>query len=77
MYINESERFNRDFAVNEYDRRMFEKDKKRRRMEQLRNNIFDIEQTRWEKMDYEYMKETNKVMQNKEKNILGKKNNPG
>ena len=28
-------------------------------------------------MDYEYMKELNKAMLNKEKNIVGKKNNPG
>ena len=28
-------------------------------------------------MDYEYMKELNKAMLNKEMNIVGKKNNPG
>jgi hypothetical protein len=77
LYINEAERFNKDFALNEYDRRMFENDKKRRRMEQLRNIMFDKEQKRWEKMDFEYMRELNKAMLNKEKNIVGKKNNPG
>jgi hypothetical protein len=43
----------------------------------LRNNLFEKEQRRWEKMDYEYMRELNKAMSNKEKNIVGKKNNPG
>ncbi len=46
-------------------------------MEQLRNIMFDKEQKRWEKMDFEYMRELNKAMLNKEKNIVGKKNNPG
>jgi len=50
---------------------------KRRRNEHLRNAIFEKEQRRWEKMDFEYMKELNKAMHNKEKNIVGKKNNPG
>lgn len=77
LYINEAERFNKDFALNEYERRLALNDKKRKRNEQLRNNIFDKEQRRWEKMDYEYMRELNKAMLNKEKNIVGKKNNPG
>lgn len=50
---------------------------RRKRYEQRTNNIFEKEQLRWEKMDYEYIKEINKAMLNKEKNIVGKKNNPG
>lgn len=77
LYINESERFNKDFASNEYQRRLEENEKKRKRNEYIRSMMFEKEQNRWEKMEYEYMKEVNKAMLNKEKNILGKKNNPG
>ena len=77
LFINEAERFNKDFATNEYERRRDLNEKKRLRNEQLKMNLFEKEQKRWEKMDYEYMKELNKAMLNKEKNIVGKKNNPG
>lgn len=77
LFINEAERFNKDFATNEYERRRELNEKKRLRNEQLKLNLFEKEQKRWEKMDYEYMKELNKAMLNKEKNIVGKKNNPG
>jgi len=77
LFINEAERFNKDFAVNEYERRREFNEKKRIRNETLRQNLFDKEQRRWEKMDYDYVKELNKAILNKEKNIVGKKNNPG
>jgi hypothetical protein len=77
LYINEAERFNKDFALSEYERRQELSEKKRLRNEQLRNILFEKEQKRWEKMDYEYMRELNKAMINKEKNLVGKKNNPG
>lgn len=77
LFINEAERFNKDFASNEYERRLNLNEKKRMRNEQLRVILFDKEQRRWERMDYEYMKELNKATLNKEKNIVGKKNNPG
>lgn len=77
LFINEAERFNKDFALNEYERRLHISEHKRQRNELLRNALFEKEQRRWEKMDYEYMKELNKAMHNKEKNIVGKKNNPG
>jgi hypothetical protein len=77
LYINEAERFNKDFAMNEYERRRQNNELKRARNENVRNILFEKEQRRWEKMDYEYMKELNKAMLNKEKNIVGKKNNPG
>ena len=77
LFINEAERFNKDFATNEYERRRDLNEKKRLRNEQLKMNLFEKEQKRWEKMDYEYIKELNKAMLNKEKNIVGKKNNPG
>ena len=77
LFINEAERFNKDFASNEYERRQYLNEKRRKRNETIREIIFEKEQRRWERMDYEYMKELNKAMLNKEKNIVGKKNNPG
>ena len=77
MYISEGERFNKDFASYEYNRRNIEHEKKKEWYQSKKSQLYDRERKRWEKMDYEYLKEENKIMMNKEKNLVGKKNNPG
>jgi len=77
IFIAENERFNKDFAQNEYDRRIREVERKKNRFENLKNILFDRERKRWEKMDYDYLRNENKIIMNKEKNIVGRKNNPG
>lgn len=77
IFLHENERFNKDFALNEYDRRLRENERKKNRYENLKNILFDRERKRWEKMDYDYLKNENKIIMNKEKNIVGRKNNPG
>ena len=42
-----------------------------------KNILYERERKRWEKMDYEYLKAENKIMMNKERNLVGRKNNPG
>ena len=42
-----------------------------------KNQLYERERKRWERMDYEYLKAENKIMMNKEKNLVGRKNNPG
>ena len=42
-----------------------------------KQELYDRERKRWERMDYEYLKNENKMMMNKEKNLVGRKNNPG
>ena len=76
-FIPEYERFNNNFAQNEYERRLKEIDRKKNRFENLKNILFDRERKRWEKMDYDYLKNENKIIINKEKNIVGRKNNAG
>ncbi len=44
--------------------------------ENFNNALFDREKKRWERMDYEYLKEEKKLQYNREKNLVGKKNNP-
>ncbi len=77
MFISESERFNKDFANFDYHRRMEERERKKMMYENFKNSLFDREKNRWERMDYEYLKEEKKNMINREKNLVGRKNNPG
>lgn len=77
IFISEEERFNKDFSNNEYQRRLKESERKKNRYENLKNILFDRERRRWEKMDYDYLRNENKNILNKEKNIVGRKNNPG
>ena len=41
------------------------------------NQLFERERKRWEKLDYEYLRKENQSMMNKERNLVGRKNNPG
>ena len=77
MYISEGERFNKDFAAYEYERRNKAHERKKEMYQQKKNEIYDRKRTRWERMDYEYLRNENKIMMNKEKNLVGRKNNPG
>jgi len=77
LFISEAERFNKDFSSYDYERRLKEKEKKNMRNEISKNILFDRERKRWERMDYEYLKNENKIVTNKEKNMVGRKNNPG
>ena len=77
IYISEGERFNKDFAAYDYEKRCRDHQKKKERYLTLQNILFDRERKRWEKMDYDYLRNENKIMMNKEKNLVGIKNNPG
>ncbi len=77
IFMPENDRFNKDFAQIEYLRRLKENDRKKDRYENLKNILFDRERKRWEKMDYDYIRNENKIILNKERNIVGRKNNPG
>jgi len=77
LYINEAERFNKDFCIFDQEKRKQELEKRKNRYETFKNVLFEREKKRWEKMDYDYMKNENKIMGNKEKVLVGKKNNPG
>ena len=52
-------------------------EKRKRMYENFKNNLFDRERKRWERMDYDYLKEENRIIINKEKNLVGRKNQPG
>jgi len=77
LFISESERFNKDFAIHDYDRRIQDNERRKMRYEISKNILFERERKRWEKMDYDYLKNENKIVTNKEKNMVGRKNNPG
>ena len=77
LYVSEAERFNKDFATYDYDKRIQDKERKKMRNETLKNMLFERERKRWERMDYDYLKNENKIVINKEKNLVGRKNNPG
>ena len=77
IYISEGERFNKDFALYEYNRRNIEHEKKKEMYQNKKNQIYERERKRWERMDYEFLRKENKIMINKEKNLVGRKNNPG
>ncbi len=77
LFISEAERFNKDFANYDYERRLQENERKKLRVENMKNLLFERERKRWEKMDYDFVKNENKAIINKEKNLVGRKNNPG
>ena len=77
LYISEGERFNKDFAAYDYNRRNIEHEKKKEWYQNKKTQLYDRERKRWERMDYEYLREENKIMMNKERNLVGRKNNPG
>ena len=77
IYISEGERFNKDFAAYDYNRRNIEHERKKEIYQNRKNQLYERERKRWERMDYEYLKAENKIMMNKEKNLVGRKNNPG
>ena len=77
IYISEGERFNKDFAAYDYNRRNQEHERKKEMYQNRKNQLYERERKRWEKMDYEYLRNENKIMMNKERNLVGRKNNPG
>ena len=77
IYISEGERFNKDFAAYDYNRRNILHERKKEMYQTKKNQLYERERKRWEKMDYEYLKAENKIMMNKERNLVGRKNNPG
>ena len=77
IYISEGERFNKDFASYDYNRRNILHERKKEMYQTKKNQLYERERKRWEKMDYEYLKAENKIMMNKERNLVGRKNNPG
>ena len=77
IYISEGERFNKDFASYDYNRRNILHERKKEMYQNKKNQLYERERKRWEKMDYEYLKAENKIMMNKERNLVGRKNNPG
>ena len=58
-------------------RRKQENEKKKEKYKFRQNQLFERERKRWEKLDYEYLRKENQSMMNKEKNLVGRKNNPG
>ena len=77
MYISENERlFGDNFATADYYKRRIESNKKKDKLNYLHNQFLAREKLRWERMDYEYLKQENIDMMNKEKNIVGRKNKP-
>ena len=77
IYISEGERFNKDFAAYDYNRRNIQHERKKEMYQAKKTQLYERERKRWEKMDYEYLKAENRIMMNKEKNLVGRKNNPG
>ena len=78
FYISENDRlFGDNFATGEYYRRKQENEKKKEKYKLKQNQLFERERKRWEKLDYEYLRKENQSMMNKEKNLVGRKNNPG
>ena len=78
FYISENDRiFGDNFATGEYYRRKQENEKKKEKYKFRQNQLFERERKRWEKLDYEYLKKENQNMMNKERNLVGRKNNPG
>ena len=74
MYISENERlFGDNFATADYYKRRIESNKKKEKLNYRQNQFLAREKRRWERMDYEYLKQENIDMMNKEKNIVGRK----
>ena len=78
FYISENDRlFGDNFATGEYLRRKQEIEKKKEKYKLRQNQTFERERKRWERLDYDYLKKENQSMMNKERNLVGRKNNPG
>ena len=78
FYISEGDRlFGDNFATGEYYRRKQENEKKKERYKIRQQEQMERERRRWERIDYEYLRRENQNMVNKEKNLVGRKNNPG
>ena len=78
FFISESDRlFGENFATGEYYRRKQENEKKKERYKIRQNEQMERERRRWERIDYEYLRKENQNMVNKERNLVGRKNNPG
>ena len=78
FFISEGDRlFGENFATGEYYRRKAENEKKKVRYKIRQNQTMERERRRWERIDYEYLRRENQNMVNKEKNLVGRKNNPG
>ena len=78
MYISENDRlFGDNFATADYNRRKMENEKKKEKYKFRQNQLFERERKRWERLDYEYLRKENQSMMNKERNLVGRKNNPG
>ena len=78
FFISENDRiFGDNFATGEYYRRKQENEKKKEKYKFKQNQLMERERKRWEKLDYEYLKKENQNMMNKERNLVGRKNNPG
>jgi len=78
FFISEGDRlFGENFATGEYYRRKAENEKRKERYKFLQSQQMERERRRWERIDYEYLRKENQNMVNKEKNLVGRKNNPG
>ena len=78
FFISEGDRlFGENFATGEYYRRKAENEKKKERYKVRQNQTMERERRRWERIDYEYLRKENQNMVNKEKNLVGRKSNPG
>ena len=78
FFISEGDRlFGENFATGEYYRRKQENEKKKERYKIRQQEQMERERRRWERIDYEYLRKENQNMVNKEKNLVGRKNNPG
>ena len=77
MYVNEAERFNKDFAAFEYEQRHEKMAKYKKKMQTFREMLFTREQERWSKIKAEIKKKENSFVSNKDTHMLGFKNKPG
>ena len=78
FFISEGDRlFGENFATGEYQRRKQENEKRKERYKFRQSQQNERERRRWERIDYEYLRRENQNMINKEKNLVGRKNNPG
>ena len=78
FYISETNRLLGDnFSTEEYYRRKAEIEKRKNKYKFRQNNFLERERKRWERLDYDYLKTENRNMMNNERNLVGRKNNPG
>ena len=77
MYISENGRlFGDNFTTEDYYKRKMENEKKNEKYKFLQNHSFEKERKRWEKLDNKYLRKENQIKMNKERNLVGRKNNP-